>query len=107
MRGNDAQRFFGPAAATISKHLAYIEWFKLTSPTAKPHHLLYQVKRSLRNDHRLASIIPIENIQRSIHFFPAFEAVVPHDWTSDNVLEKCEKFYINVFSDRHAYHTII
>ena len=107
MRGDDAIRLFGDAADTISKHLAYVEWFKLTHQAPRPYHKLYQVKRSILNNDRLASIVPISNIRRSVHLFPNFGPTVPADWTSDNVLEKCDTFYINSFSDKHAYHTIL
>ena len=93
-----------PAAAP--KYLAYVQWFT-PFQDPKPDHLLYQVKRSLKNGARLASIVPVANIHRSVHLFPVFGRQVPDDWTSDNVLEKCSSFYVNTFSDRHMYHLVV
>ena len=107
LHGDDAIRLFGDAANAIPKHLAYIEWFRLTHKAPRPYHKLYRVKRRIQNGDRLASIVPVSNIRRSVHLFPVFGPIVPAEWTSDNVLEKCDTFYINCFSDRYAYHTIL
>lgn len=54
---------------------------------------------------RIASIVPVSSIRRSVHLFPKFGSKVPDHWTSANVLEKCTTFYLNQFSDRHMYYT--
>lgn len=68
---------------------------------------MYSVTRKLNRTtrRRVASVVPLSDVQRSIQLFPKFGAVVPRDWTSDNVLEKCTKFYVNCFTDRHIYGT--
>ena len=87
---------------TSPQHLAYIEWFtKFTAPDRD--HQMFKLNRSLENGERVASIIPISTIRRSVHLFPKFGPVVPEGWTSDNVLEKCPAFYLNPFTDRHMY----
>ncbi|KAI0703890.1 hypothetical protein C8T65DRAFT_810535 [Cerioporus squamosus] len=83
-------------------HLAYVEWFT-PFDDAGVNHGLYKVKRSLRGRARLASIIPVEQLERSCHLFPEYGAVAPREWTSDNVLDKCPAFFVNSFSDRHMY----
>ena len=88
-------------------YLAYVEWFTPFDPRPQPNHLLYRVKRSLRHGQRLASVIPVHNIRRSVHLFPSFGSVVPREWTSTNVLDLCPSFFVNSLSDRHSYHTII
>ena len=90
-----------------SDYLAYVEWFHRES-RARPHHQLYCVKKSLNEDNdQLASVIPYTAIHRSIQLFPAFGKNAPIDWSSDNVLDKCNTFFVNSFQDRHSYHTIV
>lgn len=82
--------------------LAYVEWFtKFTSPDQS--HQMFRLNRSLDDGARIASIVPISTIRRSIHLFPKFGQTVPEGWSSDNVLENCAAFYLNPFTDRHMY----
>ncbi|KAJ7783991.1 hypothetical protein DFH07DRAFT_727778 [Mycena maculata] len=85
------------------KHLAYVEWFSRFPNTPEQNHGMYKISRPIE---RTASIIPVANIRRSVHLFPQFGPVAPRDWTSQNVLEGCTKFYVSPWSDRHAYITI-
>ena len=91
----------------IAKHFVYVEWFTDFTLSPEPNSKLYKIKHSLQNGMRRASIIPIDHIHRSIHLIPKFGSQVPSTWTCENVLELCGTFYVNSFSDRHAYHTII
>jgi len=85
--------------------LAYVEWF---SPLAMPNecHGMYRISRSYRDDRRLASIIPLAEVCRSVHLFPVFGSVTPQQWQSSTVLEECRAFYINPFLDRHMYRNL-
>ncbi|KAI0765857.1 hypothetical protein BD413DRAFT_606037 [Trametes elegans] len=93
-------------AHDLPQHLAYIEWFAPSTPAANPDHGLYKLSRSVRRGSRLCSVIPITQIERSCHLFPDFGAVAPREWTSSNVLERCNSFYLNTFSDRYMYSLI-
>jgi len=64
---------------------------------------MHKLKRAMQDGARVASIIPVSSIRRSVHLFPKFSQAVPEDWTSDNVLEKCSTFYLNPFVDRNMY----
>ncbi len=87
------------------RYLAYVEWFSpFTRPD--PNHDMYKISRSIRDGHRLAAVIPLDNIRRSIHLFPSFGQHAPVEWNSSNVLELCEKFFVNSFTDRHVYGTV-
>jgi len=85
--------------------LAYIEWF--TRPRQKaPAHKMYGVSRSMRSDgSRDASVIEVDTIIRSCQLFPKFRGRVNRAWTSDNVLERCEHFFVNNWLDHHTYQT--
>ena len=88
-------------------YLAYVEWF--TPFTEKPEalHGLYKVQKAFQGGVRLANVIPLKNIRRSMHVYPSFGRVVPKEWTSANVLDLCNTFFVNSFTDRHVYGTVV
>ncbi|KIJ62538.1 hypothetical protein HYDPIDRAFT_135569 [Hydnomerulius pinastri MD-312] len=95
-----------PSATDLPPHhLAYVEWF---TPFVQqdPNSLLYRVSRSTRNGKRLASVIDAHTIRRSCHLYPDFGPVAPRDWGSNDVLDKAAFFWVNPFTDRHAYMTV-
>ena len=95
------------SGVVIPKYLAYVEWFSTFKESPEDNHLLYEVHKVTFQNKPVASIIPLYNIVRSVHLFPKFPLLLPEDWMSSNVLDKCDTFYVNSFSDRHAFHTII
>lgn len=90
------------------KYLAYVEWY---TPFNRSHrntsHRLYKVQPAYLDGNHFASVIPLEDIRRSVHLFPSFGKKVPSQWTSANVLDLCDTFFVNSFSDRHAFHTML
>jgi hypothetical protein len=68
--------------------------------------LMYRISRTIKDGDRFASIIPVDNIRRSIHLFPKFGAVAPVEWKSHNVLDRCPVFFVNPWTDRHMYATL-
>lgn len=86
--------------------LVYVEWFSPLSLPPDNSHGMYRVSRSHRNERRLASIIPLTDVCRSIQLFLAFGRIAPQDWQSSMVLEECRTFYVNPFLDRHLYYNI-
>ncbi|KAI0055041.1 hypothetical protein BV25DRAFT_1816184 [Artomyces pyxidatus] len=89
-------------------HFAYVEWFTRPGPVADENHLMYKVTRQTTagGTKRAASIIPVSELRSSVHLLPKFGPVAPRDWTSSNVLELCQTFFVNSFTDRHTYLTI-
>ena len=90
--------------AQPSKYLAYVEWFSKLLAAAESQLPLYQIEKLYYKGNRVASIIPLANITRSIHLFPKFDTPAAKSWTSNTVLDQCNTFYVNSFSDRHAFH---
>src|SRR6266702_864741 len=85
--------------------LAYVEWFSPLSTPDEPHGM-YRISRSYRSDRRLASIIPLAEVCRTVQLFPAFGPVAPRQWQGPTVLEECRTFYINPFLDRHLHQNL-
>lgn len=55
----------------------------------------------------MAAIVPLQTLQRSVHLIPKFGPAKPPEWTSENVMNLCESFYVNSFTDRHTYITVV
>lgn len=89
-----------------SKHLAYIEWFSPFRTVPELHHNLYKVTRDPRPDRRQSAVIEVSAIRQSVQLFPCFSGSWRVDWTSDNVLEECDTFFINSLQNRQTYLTI-
>ncbi|TBU58884.1 hypothetical protein BD310DRAFT_850215 [Dichomitus squalens] len=86
--------------------LAYIEWFTaFTRPDSV--HGMYKVSRCRNDrDELLASVVEVDTIRRSCHLFPTCSGTISRDWTSSTVLDACEDFWLNPFSDLHMYMTL-
>lgn len=91
--------------------LVFVDWFSKPKAHPEDDHNMYCVKRSADLDKRDSGVIALSSIRRSCHLFPAFPPGKVHttaarEWTSANVLERCEVFLINNFIDLHAFQTI-
>ncbi|KAF7369778.1 hypothetical protein MVEN_00309900 [Mycena venus] len=70
---NSIQDLLFPEAKP-SEHLAYVEWFSKFPKSPDSNHKMYKISHPAQ---RTASVIPISNIQRSIHLFPQFGPIAP------------------------------
>jgi hypothetical protein len=98
---------FLPVDTPPPNYLAYVEWFTHLSATKDPKHGMYRVSRQMEGGQRSARVIPVDPVARSIHLIPRFEPVVAQEWSSFNVLEHCQVFYVNPFVDVHSYLTFV
>ena len=93
--------------AKIPQHLTYVEWYTPLQRSPEHNHLLYKVSpRKEADGTHVCSIIPLANIRHSVHLFPKFGAFAPQDWTSSNILDRCNTFFVNDFTDRHMYRIV-
>jgi hypothetical protein len=101
-------RILFPSGQFPPHHLAYIEWFSHFPSHTDPHLKMYKLSRVITNGKRLASIVPVSLIQRSVHLFPKWgrNAAGIATWSSETVLEQCDVFYLNSFKDRHTYYNV-
>lgn len=92
----------GSVDGISTQPLAYVEWFlKFTTPDDS--HRIFKLNQSLEDGERVASIIPVSTIRRSVHLFHKFSPAVLEGWSSNNVLEKCATLYLNPLADRHMH----
>ena len=88
------------------QHLAYVEWFTPFPRSPEADSGSYRISRAYGTDYegqRLASIVPVQALQRSVHLFPCFGPVLNPMWTSYNVLEECQSFRVNPYLDHHLF----
>ncbi|KAI1782523.1 hypothetical protein LXA43DRAFT_1143098, partial [Ganoderma leucocontextum] len=85
------------------RHLAYVEWFTKFNSTPDPDSKLHKVTWAKQNGARIASVIPVSALQCSVHLIPKWGGPVPSHWTSENILDQCNTFYMNSFKDSHTY----
>ncbi|PPQ98321.1 hypothetical protein CVT26_013630, partial [Gymnopilus dilepis] len=90
--------------------LAFVEWYSPLSRTAEERHgMMYRIKRQWTNQQsrRPGSIIPLGNIRQSCMLFPVFPRDgVPQEWTSENILDLSDSFFVNKWLSRYSYQTI-
>jgi succinate dehydrogenase hydrophobic anchor subunit len=95
-----------PTSFGVPEPLAYVELF--TTPNTEEPIVnvgMYRIRRVMEADNRCGQVIPLSLIYRSVHLLPMFGRV-PSVWTSDNVLEKCDTFYVNRYIDEHMFSLI-
>ncbi|KAL1707030.1 hypothetical protein EV121DRAFT_200195 [Schizophyllum commune] len=97
-----------PSGNQCPKHLAYVEWYTPFPSRPERDHLMYKINkcRTDGGQRMLASIVPLDRIRRSVHLIPKFGRAAPTEWTSSNVLDRCDTFYVNPFTDKHLYRII-
>ncbi|KAJ7174921.1 Zn-finger domain-containing protein [Mycena filopes] len=85
-----------PQFGQYAHPLAYIEWFtnfNRPDPTTG----MYTTHRSTRFHRRNAAVVSVEHIVRGCHLMAKCGEKIEPTWTSFNVLEKAEMFYVNPY----------
>ncbi|KAJ3711002.1 hypothetical protein C8R42DRAFT_596503, partial [Lentinula raphanica] len=86
------------------RHLAYVEWYTKFSTVPEQHSGLYRIKKQITTGTVATSIIPLENILRSVHLLPKWGGAVPAHWSNENVLDQAPSFLLNIFADKYFYY---
>lgn len=85
-----------PQFGRLPHPLAYIEWFTaLGHPD--PVTGMYSVRHSTRHRRPNAEIISVDRIVRSAHLMGKSGRQLNRNWTTSNVLEKAEVFWVNPY----------
>ncbi|KAJ7097059.1 hypothetical protein B0H15DRAFT_961174 [Mycena belliarum] len=80
----------------LSVPLAYVQWYKpLTQYQAELG--MYRISPATHANCRRASIIPVTQIARSCHLIPIFPLHIDRTLTTDDVLDRCKRFYLNCY----------
>ena len=85
------------------KYLPNVEWFTPFPISADQNHLLYKISKLQVHSEQQVSIVPVQLIHQSVHLFPNFGVVAQDEWKSTNLLNLCQIFSTNPFSDHFPY----
>ncbi|KAJ3847772.1 hypothetical protein EV368DRAFT_50596, partial [Lentinula lateritia] len=83
--------------ASFHHPLAYVQWFKPFQKDPVKDLNLFKLSYSFRQHYPHCSIIPVTQIIQTCHLYPVYGCSVDATWTSDNILDKCSSFYLNVY----------
>ncbi|KAL1749637.1 hypothetical protein FB107DRAFT_225158 [Schizophyllum commune] len=107
---------YGPHPAPTSwpkGPLAYVEWYTPFRQSPSGAHGFYKVARMGINPREgvvPGAIIPLANIRQVCSLVPAYgrrlDISSQSEWTSANVLDKCEDFYVNNWQGMYSYKTL-
>jgi hypothetical protein len=98
-----AARTYLNSSRPLPQYLAYVEWFTCFRQEPERNTGMFKVTRSFVGTSRLSEVIPVSNIVQSIHLFPIHGPAIPREWKSSTVLERCNTFLVNPFTDRRTY----
>ncbi|KAM6490342.1 hypothetical protein JOM56_014319 [Amanita muscaria] len=100
---SQAARKYLECGRLLPPYFAYVEWFTCFRQDPELNTGMFKVSRSFIGTSRLSEIIPISHISQSVHLFPIHGPVIPREWSSSTVLENCNTFFVNPFTDRRTY----
>jgi len=93
--------------------LAYVEWYSKLTGMAEPRHgMMYRIKKITKNTlsaRAQGDIIPLTNIRQSCMLFPLFPSPpyqVSSEWSSINVLDLADTFFVNNWLSKYSYQTL-
>jgi hypothetical protein len=87
--------------------LVYVTWFSHFRSRPDPGLGMYHVKPSVASDGTpQGAIIPLSDIRQSCMLVPSSRTDWDPTWTSGNVLDNCQSFFVNNLQSKYTYQTI-
>lgn len=104
------QAYLDARSEATAEVLVFVEWFTVASQDPNPNSKMYRIKKERYINHPFhvnGEVVKLSSIKNSIQLIPAFpKDEVDQAWTSNNVLDVCNEFYINNWSSIRAYQSI-
>ena len=99
-----------PLPSYLSKELlVYVEWYTCQGHAPNATHGMYIISKAYdTQERRQGAVVPLSSIRQSCMLTPVFPKTDQEMllWTSDNVLDVAESFYINNWQSKYSYQTI-
>jgi hypothetical protein len=87
-----------PQFGSYPHPLAYVEWFTPLR-TKDPVTGMYSISRSTRLGRRNAEVVSVTCIVRACHLVGKTGREIDHKWTTENILEEANTFWVNNYID--------
>jgi hypothetical protein len=85
--------------------LAYVEWFRPFRPP-NPITGMFAATRAWRDGRPVAGIIPLDRIVGTCHLIPQFGTSANTDWTHENIMTECKRFYLNPWINIRTFYVL-
>lgn len=86
--------------------LIYVEFFS-GSQVLAANTKMYQVHCAYWCGCKKAAVIWLDHIQSGYHLIPKFGTEIDSIWTSQNIWEKCNNFYVNTYLSPHFFQVLL
>lgn len=91
--------------ARVPRHLVYVEWFSSFAAGPDERYQMYKVKK-LTGAAKIASVVPLTLVKRSVHLFPKWGGPAPRHWASETILDECTTYFLNPYKDPHSFYNL-
>lgn len=85
-----------PQFGQLGHPLAYIEWFTALGHQ-DPVTGMYSIRHSTRHRHPNAIIVGVDRIVRSAHLMGKAGREINGNWTTSNIVDEAEVFWVNPY----------
>jgi hypothetical protein len=86
--------------------LAYVTWYSRFKASPDSDTGMYRIQPAKDSTgQEQGCIIPLMNIRQSCMLVPS-RATWDHTWNSENILDKCDSFFVNNLQSKYAYQTV-